>query len=305
MKDESLMMSQLNWNLLRTFMVIVQEGSITKAASRLGLSQPAVSHALKSLEMTVGLKLINRDKSGRFETTSAGQNVYKTCFKIYHEVEGLNAFMIPEELHGNVCVYMSNYLYYPQLFQYLSDFQKDYPMVQLQIVRTICAEVYHAIIQKKSVIGFSSFFYNRPSLEQFQILEIPYHYYCSSKHPLYQTKQPDADSLAKANVIVYQTNEYFTPLKSFSQYRLNNNIGSSTQLRVTGLVDMVEAIAHGFHIGLLPDEYVQQYVPDFYQIPMPLEDLPQLPFYMALDSRTPLAEPEKTLVDFLRSKFDC
>ncbi|MBS1270325.1 MAG: hypothetical protein MAG794_01280 [Gammaproteobacteria bacterium] len=30
----------LNWNLLRTFMVIVQEGSITAAAARLDRKQP-------------------------------------------------------------------------------------------------------------------------------------------------------------------------------------------------------------------------------------------------------------------------
>ena len=38
--------NQLDWNLLRTFMVIVQEGSITAAANRLFLTQPAVSLAL-------------------------------------------------------------------------------------------------------------------------------------------------------------------------------------------------------------------------------------------------------------------
>jgi DNA-binding transcriptional LysR family regulator len=37
----------LDWNLLRTFAVVVEEGSITAAASRLLLQQPAVSMALK------------------------------------------------------------------------------------------------------------------------------------------------------------------------------------------------------------------------------------------------------------------
>ena len=36
----------LNWNLLRTFIVIAQEGSITRAANRLLLSQPSVSNSL-------------------------------------------------------------------------------------------------------------------------------------------------------------------------------------------------------------------------------------------------------------------
>ena len=38
---------RLDWNLLRTFLVIGQERSISRAAARLHLSQPAVSQALK------------------------------------------------------------------------------------------------------------------------------------------------------------------------------------------------------------------------------------------------------------------
>ena len=40
----------LDWNLLRTFMVIVEERSITRAANRLGLKQPTVSNALRRME---------------------------------------------------------------------------------------------------------------------------------------------------------------------------------------------------------------------------------------------------------------
>lgn len=45
---------RLDWNLLRTFLVIGQEGSISRAAARLHLSQPAVSQALRRLEEQLG-----------------------------------------------------------------------------------------------------------------------------------------------------------------------------------------------------------------------------------------------------------
>src|ERR1700751_5810939 len=41
---------RLDWNLLRTFLVIMQERSVSRAAARLHLTQPAVSQALKRLE---------------------------------------------------------------------------------------------------------------------------------------------------------------------------------------------------------------------------------------------------------------
>ena len=40
--------SDVNWNLLRTFCVIAEEGGITAAARRLRMSQPSVSLALQS-----------------------------------------------------------------------------------------------------------------------------------------------------------------------------------------------------------------------------------------------------------------
>lgn len=42
-----LLNDRLDWNLLRTFRVIGQELSISRAAARLHLTQPAISQALK------------------------------------------------------------------------------------------------------------------------------------------------------------------------------------------------------------------------------------------------------------------
>lgn len=45
---------ELDWNLLRTFIVLAQSGSVTRAADKLRLKQPTVSSALKRLEDRLG-----------------------------------------------------------------------------------------------------------------------------------------------------------------------------------------------------------------------------------------------------------
>ena len=75
----------LDWNLLRTFVVLVQEGSVTGAANRLLLQQPAVSMAMKRLEETVGCRLIER-RPGYFEMTEAGRKVYLQAREIFGAV---------------------------------------------------------------------------------------------------------------------------------------------------------------------------------------------------------------------------
>lgn len=57
--------------LLQTFLSIIDTGSLSRAASRLNLTQSTVTARLKSLEENVGQKLINRQKSG-VTVTAAG-----------------------------------------------------------------------------------------------------------------------------------------------------------------------------------------------------------------------------------------
>src|SRR5215468_6064291 len=54
----------LDLNLLRVFAVVAEAGSVTEAAKRLYLTQPAVSAALRRLTATVGAPLFARNGRG-------------------------------------------------------------------------------------------------------------------------------------------------------------------------------------------------------------------------------------------------
>lgn len=56
---------------LRSFVAVVEEGGFTAASDRLGLSQPAVSRAVSTLEKQLGLPLLTRGRSG-IALTAAG-----------------------------------------------------------------------------------------------------------------------------------------------------------------------------------------------------------------------------------------
>ena len=47
----------LDWNLLRTFLILAESNSVTDAAERLSLTQPAVSIALSNFEADLGFRL--------------------------------------------------------------------------------------------------------------------------------------------------------------------------------------------------------------------------------------------------------
>ena len=55
---------------LKTFVTVVDQGGFTAAARRLGLSQPAISRAVATLEKELGLPLLNRGRDGLSLTTA-------------------------------------------------------------------------------------------------------------------------------------------------------------------------------------------------------------------------------------------
>lgn len=61
----------LDLNLLRVFDAVMAEGSVTRAAERLAMTQPAASHALKRLHEAVGEELLLRTAFGMRPTARA------------------------------------------------------------------------------------------------------------------------------------------------------------------------------------------------------------------------------------------
>ena len=61
----------LDLNLLRVFDAVMSEGSLTRAAERLAMTQPAASHALKRLHVAIGEELFHRSASGMRPTVRA------------------------------------------------------------------------------------------------------------------------------------------------------------------------------------------------------------------------------------------
>jgi DNA-binding transcriptional LysR family regulator len=79
---------QVDLNLLIFFAVIAEEKSVTRAASRLLLSQPAVSRALQRARATLQDDLLVRSPAG-FELTLRGRKILQELEELLPKIEGL------------------------------------------------------------------------------------------------------------------------------------------------------------------------------------------------------------------------
>lgn len=70
-------MAAENLNDLLAFVTVAREGSFTRAAAQLGVSQSALSHTIRGLEARVGLRLLNRSTRS-VSPTQAGERLLRT-----------------------------------------------------------------------------------------------------------------------------------------------------------------------------------------------------------------------------------
>ncbi|MBO0753828.1 MAG: LysR family transcriptional regulator [Bradyrhizobiaceae bacterium] len=60
-----------DWSLYRSFLAVLEEGSLSGAARRLGLTQPTIARHIEALEQSLGLKLFVRSQQGLSPTEGA------------------------------------------------------------------------------------------------------------------------------------------------------------------------------------------------------------------------------------------
>ena len=65
------MNSEPDWNLYRTFLAVLQEGSLSSAARQLDLTQPTVTRHIDALEKSTGVNLFLRTQRGLTPTDTA------------------------------------------------------------------------------------------------------------------------------------------------------------------------------------------------------------------------------------------
>lgn len=65
------MADAIGWELYRTFLFVVQEGSLSGAARALGITQPTAGRHIKSLEAALGVSLFTRSQNGLLPTDVA------------------------------------------------------------------------------------------------------------------------------------------------------------------------------------------------------------------------------------------
>lgn len=78
----------MNWNQLQYIVTTAQEGSVTRAAQRLFISQPSLTLSIQNLEKELGIKIFEKSR-GTLSLTYAGRLYYDWALSTLHSRERL------------------------------------------------------------------------------------------------------------------------------------------------------------------------------------------------------------------------
>ncbi|ODN42311.1 LysR family transcriptional regulator [Piscirickettsia litoralis] len=120
---------------LETYIAVVEEGSLAKAARRLKLSTASITRRINQLEEDLAVQLLIRT-TRHVSVTEKGQAFYQSSLKIIAEYRSAyHAITESSELIGKVKLGVPASLYFDYLLPNLPDFIEQYPNLQLEIVQ--------------------------------------------------------------------------------------------------------------------------------------------------------------------------
>ncbi|BDT59489.1 transcriptional regulator [Massilia varians] len=116
------------------FIALYEEGTVTRAAHRLNIVQPALSMQIGRLEDHLSQKLFERGKQGMVPTAAARQ-MYRLFVPIVRDFSNAEAQMLSSEgeIRGHVKIGLIASITEGVLVETLSDFSNKYPEVDVTV----------------------------------------------------------------------------------------------------------------------------------------------------------------------------
>ncbi len=240
---------------LKIFKTVCDEGSVTRAAKRLYMTQPAVSQSIKELESEKGFPLFDRIARRLYLTDAGRQFLEKVeqVLKLYDEIESINeGSFFASSLSLGSCITAACY-WLPRI---LAGFRQQCPNTKLEVQVAAADGVISLLKANRIDIAL---------LEGPYILErcvqVPFSFYdiiavCAPAHPFADGREVSLDELLGQPLLLReQGSAVRDPFDSFLLLRGRVAAPMVTSVNSQALIELTKSNAG---IALLADKVAQQ-----------------------------------------------
>jgi len=292
-------------NDLAAFVVVADEMSFTRAAAKLGMSASALSHAMRSLEDRLGLRLLART-TRKVSTTEAGERLLRTLRPAFEDIsaELIALSELRDKPAGTVRITTPKHAATSILCPMLPGFLETHPDIRVEItidegLTDIVSSHYDAGIRFGEKVAKDMISVRISPEVRWATVGSPAYF---AHHPIPKTPQ----DLAEHCCINYR----FTTSGGLYLWEFERE-GRSFQVRVDGSLifndsDLILAAAlAGQGIGYLFEDQIVELVSEGRLIQVLAEWCPTAPgYYLYHPNRRHLPPALAALIDALRIKSD-
>ena len=241
-----------NLSLYHIFYVTAKNGNISKAASELFISQPAISKSIRKLEENLHCELFTRSSRG-VSLTEEGRILFEHVSNAFSNLQtGEEKLREMKNLGmGHIRIGVSTTLCRYTLIPYLEDFIKNHPHVRISIECQSSNKTIHLLEEHKIDIGLIGLPKNMPQIHFDSIGEIEDVFVATPAYLQNLQLRSDEDAtlmlLDKENL----TRQYI------DDYLLLNHIPTSNILEITTMDLLIDFAKIGLGIACVIKQFVQ------------------------------------------------
>ena len=232
---------------LRVFMTVANERSFSRAAEKLGRTQPAVSLSLQRLEAELGEKLLDRSAKDVM-LTDAGRSVLEYARRFQNlESELQNAIAELRDHSAGRLVIGANESTTLYLLRHIERYRRLYPKVKVQIRRSFSSRIPNELIDGNLELGVISYQPHDERILSSVIYEDSLAFVVGPKHRFAGRKEVPIDELGSEIFIAHNVLSPYREfvIKAFHErgIRLNMDVEMPTVETIRWMVEQDAGVA--------------------------------------------------------------
>lgn len=295
-----------DWNLLHTFVVLAESGSVTAAAEQLGRKQPTVSNALRRLEDQIGRKLIDRSP-GTYRLTDAGKLLYRESIEVYGTVTGIKTIMrdVTDEVRGHIRVVMASQVACPFFDSSLRIFHQNYPKATFALDTMASESALNEVVARRASFAVCLVHIRNPKLEYRLMYREFFGLFCGPGHPLFGRRGLVKEDLQGHSSVSFLTDRFDNVLRPVTLVRTEAGLDSHVVGRSSHLEEIKRMIIAGLGIGALPVHVVARDVADglLWRLP-PYQAPPQIDVHLVWNPMARMNRAEQKFLKLLTTQIE-
>lgn len=242
-------MNNLNLNLLKYFYEVVKEGNITRASESLMVSQPAITKAIKELEVQLDVKLLERSKKGVRPTTEGKVLFDNTKIILTQIKKTINSIELCKNEGGELYIGATTTNFIVFMKDVLKEFKKEYPNIHISIILESPNVLNDMIRLGKLDILIKNDYEEFEAFKSIKSFEIKDRFIASKKHyKELANKKYSLEELLKYPFVLLS--DITHGRKNFDNYLKSKNVEFKPTYEFNSYSLCKELIKEGFGIGI-------------------------------------------------------